>query len=180
MSLTARVETESRGRKKRKKKEKPSDSRTASPHRHFPGEPHPSAFESANEDAIEGIARRLAMGAHLEQTKQSDLAAAAVLRDCDFLRVVQDILDDLGGLEGQRGSRADGDDSTILRLDGKLRLREKATKSAIGARTRSRVASALARQRAPSRRMHVPQDRLRAGRTTATRSETPRTSRRPT
>lgn len=143
--MTARVETESRGRKKRKKKEKPSDSRTASPHRHFPGEPHPSAFESANEDAIEGIARRLAMGAHLEQTKQSDLAAAAVLRDCDFLRVVQDILDDLGVLEGQRGSRADGGDSTILRLtancacEKKQQNRRSGRERGRGSRPRSRA-----------------------------------------
>ena len=174
--MTAFVETESR-RRKRKPKEKNRRilGRFAAP---AVSANRIRAFESAI-DAIEGIARRLAMGAHLQQTKQSDLAAVAILGDGDFLRVVQNILDDLGGLEGQRGSRADGGDSTILRLDGKLRLREKATKSTIGARTRSRVASALARQRAPSRRMHVPQDRLRAGRTSATRSET-RTSRRPT
>jgi hypothetical protein len=172
-----RRDRESKEKKKTERK-KPSHSRTLRRTGSFRAN-RIRAFESAI-DAIEGIARRLAMGAHLQQTKQSDLAAVAILGDGDFLRVVQNILDDLGGLEGQRGSRADGGDSTILRLDGKLRLREKATKSTIGARTRSRVASALARERAPSRRMHVPQDRLRAGRTSATRSETRRTSRRPT
>ena len=34
--------------------------------------------------------------AHLQQAKQSDLAAVAILGDGDFLRVVQNILDDLG------------------------------------------------------------------------------------
>ena len=36
-------------------------------------------------------------GADLEQAKQSDLATMAILGDGDFLRVVQNILDDLGG-----------------------------------------------------------------------------------
>ena len=127
-----RRDRESKEKKKTERK-KPSHSRTLRRTGSFRAN-RIRAFESAI-DAIEGIARRLAMGAHLQQTKQSDLAAVAILGDGDFLRVVQNILDDLGGLEGQRGSRADGGDSTILRLDGKLRLREKATKSTIGART---------------------------------------------
>ena len=73
-------------------------------------------------------------GADLEQAKQSDLATLAILGDGDFLRVVQNILDDLG-LEGQRGSRG-LEVTRQFSADGRqLRLREKATKSTIGART---------------------------------------------
>jgi hypothetical protein len=52
-------------------------------------------------------------GADLEQAKQSDLATVAILGDGDFLRVVQNILDDLGGGGSAGLERARGD-STIL------------------------------------------------------------------
>lgn len=88
-----RRDRESKEKKKTERK-KPSHSRTLRRTGSFRAN-RIRAFESAI-DAIEGIARRLAMGAHLQQTKQSDLAAVAILGDGDFLRVVQNILDDLG------------------------------------------------------------------------------------
>ena len=121
-----RRDRESKEKKKTERK-KPSHSRTLRRTGSFRAN-RIRAFESAI-DAIEGIARRLAMGAHLQQTKQSDLAAVAILGDGDFLRVVQNILDDLGGLEGQRGSRglevtrqfsADGRQIALARKSNKI------------------------------------------------------------
>ena len=59
------------------------------------------------------LSRELERGTHLEQPEEGDLIRRAALGDGDFLRVVQNILDDLGGGGSAGLERARGD-STIL------------------------------------------------------------------
>ena len=124
----------------------------------------------------EAINRASSAGGADRQAKQSDLATLAILGDGDFSEWFR--ISRRPGVGGSAGlERARGDSTILGGWTANCACEKKQQNRRSGRERRSRAA--FAREGAASRRVNVPQDRLRAGRTCATRSETPRT-RRPT